>query len=209
MHKSVIKVECENNVGTAVCIHTSNTGHLFLTCAHVVKYKTGSILLRYNKQVFKGLVIYAVPKGSPYDLALISSIKSEDITASKMYCDIPLLNEEVFIVGYHSLEYEPSISVGRVYRIPFKSLLVTTCNVYPGFSGSPVFTKDNKLIGLLIGKLSIGSLSFVLTAAVFDQIINNYICKYDTIELKKIESNCPITNIIWENGYPNLKLCHI
>ncbi|XP_025198768.1 uncharacterized protein LOC112597064 isoform X3 [Melanaphis sacchari] len=55
--RSVVKVECGQNEGTAVCVHTSdaNDRHLFLTCAHVVDHTVQSIILRYDGRAIKGV----------------------------------------------------------------------------------------------------------------------------------------------------------
>lgn len=55
------------------------------------------------------------------------------------------------------------------------SILTTTCNVCSGFSGGPVFTNDENLLGLTIGKLSVGTMNFVLPSSEFMNTIEKYI----------------------------------
>lgn len=54
-------------------------------------------------------------------------------------------------------------------------LLTTTCDVRKGFSGGPVFTIEGILLGLTIGKLSVGTISFVLPSTEFVETIKTYI----------------------------------
>ncbi|XP_050442300.1 peroxisomal leader peptide-processing protease-like isoform X2 [Adelges cooleyi] len=186
IYKSVVKVECGSNEGSAVCVHTSNSvGHVFLTCSHVVRYKTGPVILRHNDNVIKGKVIFAVRKGVPFDIAIILSEKTINIVACQISDENPVINQEVFAVGYPSIEKKLKISFGHIHATPLSSILTTNCQVYLGFSGGPVFGKDNKLLGLTIGMLNV-----------------------DIIVLENLESKCPKTKMIWNNGVPNLNLCH-
>lgn len=67
------------------------------------------------------------------------------------------------------------MTFGYVHKLSF-SILTTTCNVYKGFSGGPVFAaSDGKLLGLTIGKLSVGTVNFVLPSIEFVEIIKKYI----------------------------------
>lgn len=78
-------------------------------------------------------------------------------------------------MGYGLRENVPSIVFGYVHRLSF-SILITTCNVRIGFSGGPVFsTSDGKLLGLTIGKLSVGTVNFVLPSIEFVETIKKYI----------------------------------
>lgn len=45
--RSVVKIECGPNEGSAVCVHSYDTGGLlFLTCAHVVQHVRNIVILR-------------------------------------------------------------------------------------------------------------------------------------------------------------------
>lgn len=84
-----------------------------------------------------------------------------------------MIGQEVFAVGYACKEKNYSIVCGHVQKISL-AILTTTCNVRAGFSGGPVFTIDGKLLGLTIGKLSVGSVNFVLPSTEFEQPIKMY-----------------------------------
>lgn len=79
-------------------------------------------------------------------------------------------------VGYASAEKIPSTVFGQINRIPF-SMITTTCNVHLGFSGGPVFSSNRRLLGLIVGKLSVGSINFVLPVTEFMETVKNYISK--------------------------------
>lgn len=82
--------------------------------------------------------------------------------------------QKVFAIGYGCKENIPSTVFGYVVKVPV-SMLMTTCNVRLGFSGGPVFSSDRKLLGLTIGKLSVGNVNFVLPSAEFMDTIKYYI----------------------------------
>lgn len=92
--------------------------------------------------------------------------------------------QEVFVVGYAFEENEPSTVFGHVHTISF-SIMTTTCDIHTGFSGGPVFMGD-KLLGLTIGKLSVGSIHFVLPSIEFVDIIKKYMYTNGKFCLNKI-----------------------
>lgn len=82
--------------------------------------------------------------------------------------------QEVFAVGYALRENGPAAVFGHVHVMSY-SILTTTCDVRTGFSGGPVFTGGRDLLGLTVGKLSVGTLNFVLPTSEFVNTIEKYI----------------------------------
>lgn len=80
----------------------------------------------------------------------------------------------MFAVGFANQENVISSVFGHVLSISF-GLLTTTCDVRKGFSGGPVFTNKGKLLGLTIGKLSVGTVNFVLPSIEFVETIKTFI----------------------------------
>lgn len=118
--RSVVKIECGRNEGTAICVHSSDgVGHIFLTCAHVVQHvrnewfiidgfiillhfeklflffwqKTQSVILHHGGRVIKGAVIYATNKNVPHDIAVIVTGWTADITPCTISDTIPTVGE--------------------------------------------------------------------------------------------------------------------
>lgn len=77
-------------------------------------------------------------------------------------------------MGFAYKQYTFSTTFGYVQMMKF-TMLTTTCDVCPGFSGGPVFTSDRQLLGLTIGKLSLGTVHFVLPSTEFMKTINSFI----------------------------------
>uniref|UniRef100_A0A2S2NPN0 Peroxisomal leader peptide-processing protease n=1 Tax=Schizaphis graminum TaxID=13262 RepID=A0A2S2NPN0_SCHGA len=207
---SVVKIECGQNEGTAVCVHTSdaNDRHLFLTCAHVVDHTVQSVILRYGGHAIKGRVIYANRKAVPYDIAVIVSERITGILACHISDKTPVIGQKMFSVGFPCREYVPSTVFGHMYRM-IHNILTTTCNVREGFSGGPVFSIDRKLLGLTVGKLNVGTIHFVLPSIEFVKTINKYIITNNVEVLNDLESKCPLKMALWNNGIPTFKACHI
>ncbi|KAL4084444.1 hypothetical protein QTP88_028262 [Uroleucon formosanum] len=205
--RSVVKIECGQNEGTAVCVHTSDAvgGHLFLTCAHVVDYIIQSVIIRYDGLAIKGRVIYVNRKAVPYDIAVIVTENTKQ-TTDILPCQIS--DETPTIVGFSCREYMPSTVFGHMHRMIY-SILMTTCNVRAGFSGGPVFSIDRKLLGLTIGKLNIGTFHYVLPSTEFVETIKKYIITNNIEILNNLESKCPLTTVLWNNVIPTSKVCHI
>ncbi|XP_008185200.1 peroxisomal leader peptide-processing protease isoform X1 [Acyrthosiphon pisum] len=211
--RSVAKIECGQNEGTAVCVHTSDAvkGHLFLTCAHVVDHTIQSVILRYDGHAIKGRVIYVNRKAVPYDIAVIVSEQTKqttDILPCQISDKTPTIGQKMFSVGFACREYVPSTVFGHMHRMIY-SILTTTCNVRAGFSGGPVFSIDRKLLGLTVGKLNMGTFHFVLPSIEFVETINKYIITNNIEILNDLESKCPLKTVLWNNGIPTFKVCHI
>ncbi|KAL5242321.1 hypothetical protein ACI65C_009731 [Semiaphis heraclei] len=211
--RSVVKIECGQNEGTAICVHTSDAvgGHLFLTCAHVVDHKIQSVILRYGGHAIKGRVIYVNRKAVPYDIAVIITEQTKqttDIIPCQISDKTPTIGQKIFSVGYPCREYVPSTVFGHMHKMLY-SILTTTCNVRAGFSGGPVFSIDRKLLGLTIGKLNMGSIHFVLPSSVFVETINKYIITNNIEILNDLESKCPLKTVLWNNEMLTFKICHI
>ncbi|XP_025198767.1 uncharacterized protein LOC112597064 isoform X2 [Melanaphis sacchari] len=171
--RSVVKVECGQNEGTAVCVHTSdaNDRHLFLTCAHVVDHTVQSIILRYDGRAIK------------------------DILPCQISDKTPTIGQKMFSVGFPCREYVPSTSFGHMHRM-IHSMLTTTCNVREGFSGGPVFSMDRKLLGLTVGRLNVGTIHFVLPSTEFVETINKYILTNNIEILNDLESKCLLKTVL-------------
>ncbi|XP_025198766.1 peroxisomal leader peptide-processing protease-like isoform X1 [Melanaphis sacchari] len=195
--RSVVKVECGQNEGTAVCVHTSdaNDRHLFLTCAHVVDHTVQSIILRYDGRAIKGKVIYANRKVVPCDIAVILSERITDILPCQISDKTPTIGQKMFSVGFPCREYVPSTSFGHMHRM-IHSMLTTTCNVREGFSGGPVFSMDRKLLGLTVGRLNVGTIHFVLPSTEFVETINKYILTNNIEILNDLESKCLLKTVL-------------
>lgn len=80
----------------------------------------------------------------------------------------------MFAVGYTCVNNVPAVVFGRIQRTSFTTI-TTNCNVRIGFSGGPVFTSDGQLVGLTTGKLSLGTVHFVLPSTEFIEPIKKYI----------------------------------
>ncbi|XP_025411809.1 peroxisomal leader peptide-processing protease-like isoform X2 [Sipha flava] len=208
--RSVVKIYCGPNEGTAICVHFSDSfGHLFLSCAHVVQHKIQKVILRHDGHVIRGSVIYATPKDVPHDIAVIISKQTPEITPCQISDITHAPGHKVFAVGYACKENVTSTIFGRVLSISL-GLLTTTCNVCKGFSGGPVFTNEGKLLGLTIGKLSVGTVNFVLPSAEFVETIKTYIHTNDLTVLNNLESKCSLRKFLWNNGNPNFNIiCHV
>lgn len=208
--RSVVKIECGQNEGTAVCVHTSDAvgGHLFLTCAHVVDHTMQSVILRYGGRAIKGRVIYANHKAVPYDIAVIVTEQTTDILPCQILDKTPTIGQKMFSVGFACREYVPSTVFGHMHKM-INSILTTTCDVRAGFSGGPVFSIDRKLLGLTVGKLNLGTIHFVLPSTEFMETINKYIITNNIEILNDLESKCPLKAVLWNNEIPTFKVCHI
>ncbi|KAF0766541.1 peroxisomal leader peptide-processing protease-like [Aphis craccivora] len=208
--RSVVKIECGQNEGTAVCVHTSDAidGHLFLTCAHVVDHTVQSVILRYGGHAIKGRVIYATRKTVPYDIAIILTERIIDILPCQISNNTPTIGQKMFSVGFPCREYVPSTVFGHMHRM-IHGILTTTCNVREGFSGGPVFSVNRQLLGLTIGKLNVGTIHFVLPSTEFVETINKYIITNNIEVLNHLESKCPLKIMLWNNGIPVFNVCHI
>ncbi|KAE9542995.1 hypothetical protein AGLY_002906 [Aphis glycines] len=207
---SVAKIECGQNEGTAVCVHTSDAidGHLFLTCAHVVDHTVQSVILRYDGRAIKGRVIYANRKTVPYDIAIIVTERIIDILPCQISNKTPTIGQKMFSVGFPCREYVSSTVFGHMHRM-IHGILTTTCNVREGFSGGPVFSVDRQLLGLTVGKLNVGTVHFVLPSTEFVETINKYIITNNIEVLNNLESKCPLKIMLWNNGIPTFNVCHI
>ncbi|XP_060869680.1 peroxisomal leader peptide-processing protease isoform X2 [Metopolophium dirhodum] len=209
--RSVAKVECGQNEGTAVCVHTSDAvdGHLFLTCAHVVDHTLQSVILRYDGCAVKGRVIYVTHKEAvPYDIAVIVTEQTKqttDILPCQISDKTPTIGQKLFLVGYACREYAPSTNFGHMHGM-MHSILTTTCHVHAGFSGGPVFSIDRKLLGLTVGKLNIGTFHFVLLSTEFMKTINKYIITNNIEILNDLESKCPMETVLWNVKIPTFKV---
>lgn len=82
--------------------------------------------------------------------------------------------QKVFAVGYAFGENVPTTVFGHVHMVSF-SIMTTTCDVRSGFSGGPVYTNNKDLLGLTVGKLSVGTVNFVLPSSEFLDTIEKYI----------------------------------
>jgi len=208
--RSVAKIECGRNEGTAVCVHSSdNADQTFLTCAHVVQHKTQSVILRRDGHVFKGKAVYATPKGYLYDIAVIivAGGTADIIRPCQISDKIPTVDQKVFAAGYAYGEHVPSTVSGNVLVTSF-SVLMTTCDVCIGYSGGPVFaTNSGQLLGLTVGKSSVGTVNFALPSTEFVKTIYEYYQTDDVKILNRLESKRLVKKILWNNG--SLILCHI
>ncbi|VVC42212.1 Peptidase S1, PA clan [Cinara cedri] len=208
--RSVVKVECGHNMGTAVCVSTGTTGDLFLTCAHVVQYKIQLVILRYDGYVIRGKVIYVTHKDDPNDIAIIiSGHNVANIIPCKISNNIPSAGQKVFAVGYACEENVPAIVFGNVQKSTLNTI-TTSCNVRTGFSGGPVFTSDGQMLGLTIGKLSLGIVHFVLPSTKFISTIKKHILTNDLKNINNLDFKSPLKKMFWNKGISHKNLiCHI
>lgn len=80
----------------------------------------------------------------------------------------------MFAVGYVCGDNAAATVFGCIQSALFGTI-TTSCNVCTGFSGGPVFTSNNRLLGLTVGKLSVGTVHFVLPTTEFIGNIKKYI----------------------------------
>lgn len=123
-------------------------GHI-LTAGHCVRDAAEIQVITYDKQIYEATI---VATSSVHDLALIHIDK-----LSKDY--FPLASEvsrgeKIFIVG-SPLGITDTLSTGVIAKLSGDRTLID-CSALPGNSGSAVFDKEGKLVGVLVGGFVVG-----------------------------------------------------
>lgn len=162
--EAVFKPNKKNKIpvehGMAVGIFSTSDECFLLTSKHVVKGSKRVSVSRWSgrtnqePKLITATVIYEDPN---IDTALLSFPASE-------YCEVgviaekdPLLTDTILLFGQPK-PFSGAVSQGIVSGYwnlnEYGTLMISDAVVTTGFSGSGVFDQDNRIVGLVIGKMA-------------------------------------------------------
>lgn len=153
----VVMLETGNSSCTGVILQTN----LILTCAHCIK-----TTITYN-----GNPATVVKIDHEADLALLS-VKTpvmERITLAE--CQI---SDDVYTYGHPMGEPTLYFSKGYVMNVQDKTIM-TSLITLPGDSGSPLFSKDSSLLGLIDGGISANGADFPISTTIPSSTIKKFL----------------------------------
>lgn len=125
------------------------------TCFHVifptVLYKGAKILVKLNGKTYETKATYSYPL---YDIVILK-IDATNLNTLRLEDKLPRLGEPLLAAGWKyrsSITYVDGI-VGSMYSYPDYILsqhtwIQTTLQIYPGFSGGPVFNRFGEVVGI-------------------------------------------------------------
>lgn len=159
--QSTVVVTMSNSSGSGVLIDPTH----ILTALHVVANRKETPLVMFNgtmRHQISAKVIATLPVG---DLAILEIEEQKDRKPVNVSCETPEIGDEVYSIG-EPFTYEWTVRYGHVSSktLIFRpgitnnvddvlnqaTLFTNDMTTFPGNSGGPVFTKDGKLVGVVL-----------------------------------------------------------
>ncbi|HEY9086009.1 MAG TPA: trypsin-like peptidase domain-containing protein [Candidatus Tyrphobacter sp.] len=149
-----------HETGSGIVVHTSASGSVILTAAHVVR-ASPDIQVYFNDDLNHPYAATIIRIDIVNDIALIRT--SAAAPAQVSFADSVVSGEDVAVLGYPAAmalrlasrtgELRPEAALGSVTSIRLAgALLSTTAYTEPGDSGAPIFRQDNaEVVGLVTG----------------------------------------------------------
>ncbi len=166
--KSTVTIVHENAIGSGFFIKDN----LLVTNNHVIKNAINGVVFFVTQENKKGAGII-VATDSKNDLAIIKTLEKKyrplelgDETKLKMGDDISVIGSPRGLTG--------TLSKGIISAKRGKDFIQITAPISPGSSGSPVFSKDFKVIGISVMIITASqSLNFAIPVTKLKTLIKN------------------------------------